>query len=169
MSITKCENLSLGIFINLREGFQSIWIKVTGPCQLVSSIFPFLVTIFSLILIGMCHVVKFYWLKWHLLLDFHWFFNCRICFIWLQAPGNRTGQSFGVTIAKLSYKYGLLRTNQIQAFCYWHISREDKGDREGIPHTHPTPYIGNSSQVIFRIGIKLPRALRGYFVEVSHD
>ena len=45
-------------------------------------------------------------------------------------------------------------------------AREDKGDREGIP----TPYsIGNSSQVIFRIGIKLPRALRGGFVEVSHD
>ena len=33
-----------------------------------------------------------------------------------------------------------------------------------------TPYsIGNSSRVIFRIGIKLPRALRGCFVEVSHD
>ena len=31
-----------------------------------------------------------------------------------------------------------------------------------------TPYsIGNSSRVIFRIGIKLPRALRGCFVEVS--
>ena len=46
-------------------------------------------------------------------------------------------------------------------------TREDKGDREGIPYT---PYsIGNSSQVIFRIGIKLPRALRGCFVEVSHD
>ena len=26
--------------------------------------------------------------------------------------------SFGVTIVKLSYKYGLLRTNQIQTFCY---------------------------------------------------
>jgi len=26
--------------------------------------------------------------------------------------------SVGVTIAKLSYKYGLLRTNQNQAFCY---------------------------------------------------
>ena len=47
------------------------------------------------------------------------------------------------------------------------LSREDKGDREGIPYT---PYsIGNSSRVIFRIGIKLPRALRGCFVEVSHD
>ena len=33
-----------------------------------------------------------------------------------------------------------------------------------------TPYsIGNSSRVILRIGIKLPRALRGCFVEVSHD
>ena len=40
--------------------------------------------------------------------------------------------------------------------------REDKGDREGIPPY--TPYsIGNSSRVIFRIGIKLPRALRGCF------
>ena len=28
--------------------------------------------------------------------------------------------------------------------------------------------IGNSSRVIFRIGITLPRALRGCFVEVSH-
>ena len=47
------------------------------------------------------------------------------------------------------------------------IPREDKGDRESIPYT---PYsIGNSSRVIFRIGIKLPRALRGCFVEVSHD
>ena len=32
-----------------------------------------------------------------------------------------------------------------------------------------TPYsIGNSPRVIFRIGIKLPRSLRGCFVEVSH-
>jgi len=47
-------------------------------------------------------------------------------------------------------------------------AREDKGDREGIPLY--TPYsIGNSSRVILRIGIKLPRALRGCFVEVSHD
>ena len=46
--------------------------------------------------------------------------------------------------------------------------RDYKGDREGIPPY--TPYsIGNSSRVIFRIGIKLPRARRGYFVEVSHD
>ena len=45
--------------------------------------------------------------------------------------------------------------------------REDKGDREDIPYT---PYsISNSSRVIFRIRIKLPRALRGCFVEVSHD
>ena len=28
--------------------------------------------------------------------------------------------------------------------------REDKGDREGIPHTHPIRPIGNSSRVIFR-------------------
>jgi len=33
-----------------------------------------------------------------------------------------------------------------------------------------TPYsIGNSCRVIFRIGIKLPRALRGCVLEVSHD
>ena len=45
---------------------------------------------------------------------------------------------------------------------------EDKGDREGNPSY--TPYSsGNSYRVIFRIGIKLPRALRGCFVEVSHD
>ena len=47
------------------------------------------------------------------------------------------------------------------------FSREDKADREGIPHT---PYsIGNSSRIIFRVGVKLPRALRGCFVEISHD
>ena len=49
-----------------------------------------------------------------------------------------------------------------------YIPREDKGDREGIPPY--TPYsIGNSSRVIFGIGIRLARALRGYFEEVSHD
>ena len=47
-------------------------------------------------------------------------------------------------------------------------AREDKGDREGIPHTAHYS-IGNSSRVIFRIGIKLPPALRGCFVEVLHD
>ena len=42
-----------------------------------------------------------------------------------------------------------------------------KGTEKASPYT---PYsIGNSSRVIFRIGIKLPRALRGCFVEVSHD
>ena len=41
------------------------------------------------------------------------------------------------------------------------------GQRRHPPYT---PYsIGNSSRVIFRIGIKLPRARRGCFVEVSHD
>ena len=44
-------------------------------------------------------------------------------------------------------------------------SRDYKGDREGIPHIHPIP----SSRVIFRIGIKLPRARRGCFMEVSLD
>ena len=43
------------------------------------------------------------------------------------------------------------------------IAREDKGDRKGIPYTHPIR-ISNSSRVIFRIGMKLPRALRGCFV-----
>ena len=42
-----------------------------------------------------------------------------------------------------------------------------RGQRGHPPYT---PYsIGNSSRVIFRIGIKLPRARRGGFVEVSHD
>ena len=49
----------------------------------------------------------------------------------------------------------------------WVYTREDKGDRGHPPYT---PYsIVNSSRVIFRIGIKLPRALRGCFEEVSHD
>ena len=39
-----------------------------------------------------------------------------------------------------------------------------------LENSQYTPYsIGNSSRVIFRIGIKLPRARRGCFVEVSHD
>ena len=38
----------------------------------------------------------------------------------LLVVGQVESDSFGVTKAKLSYKYGLLRTNQIQAFCYWH-------------------------------------------------
>ena len=41
------------------------------------------------------------------------------------------------------------------------------GQRRRPPYI---PYsIGNSSRVIFRIGLKLPRARRGCFVEVSHD
>ena len=52
------------------------------------------------------------------------------------------------------------------------MAREDKWDREGTPPP-PSPYtpysMGNSSRVIFRIVIKLPQALRGCFVEVSHD
>ena len=36
----------------------------------------------------------------------------------LLVIGQVKSDSFGVTKAKLSYKYGLLRTNQIQAFCY---------------------------------------------------
>ena len=51
----------------------------------------------------------------------------------------------------------------------WFVARDYKGDRD---RGHPpyTPYsTGNSSRVIFRIGIELPRARRGRFVEVSHD
>ena len=45
--------------------------------------------------------------------------------------------------------------------------RGERGQRRHPPYT---PYsIGYSSRVIFRIGIKLPRALSGCFVEVSHD
>ena len=69
-------------------------------------------------------------------IDFDWFHMlcgqislasgiCYLIFIGsltvrLHAPGNRTRQigQFRVIVAKLSYKYGLLRTNQIQAFCY---------------------------------------------------
>ena len=38
----------------------------------------------------------------------------------LQASGNWTGQvgQFWSYIAKLSYNYGLLRSNHIQAFCH---------------------------------------------------
>ena len=40
VSITKCEILSLGIFINVRERFQSIRIKVTGPESFIHFSFP---------------------------------------------------------------------------------------------------------------------------------
>ena len=47
------------------------------------------------------------------------------------------------------------------------ILKEQERIKKASPYT---PYsIGNSSGVIFRTGIKLPRALRGCFVEVSHD
>ena len=36
----------------------------------------------------------------------------------LLVIGQVKSDSFGVKIAKLSYKYGLLRTNQKQAYCY---------------------------------------------------
>ena len=56
------------------------------------------------------------------------------------------------------------------------LKRQDTSccDQETIKGTEKAPpytpyFIGNSSRVIFRIGIKLPRALRGCFVEVSHD
>ena len=50
------------------------------------------------------------------------------------------------------------------------FSLNKRGRRGQRRHAPYTPYsIGNSSRVIFRIGIKLPRAQRGCFVEVSHD
>ena len=55
----------------------------------------------------MCYVVKF-----HLLVAFATWFSCLIWPVRLQEKSD----SFGVTITKLSYKYGLLRTTQIQAF-----------------------------------------------------
>ena len=51
-----------------------------------------------------------------------------------------------------------------------YVVSNKRGERGQRGHPPYTPYsIGNSSRVIFRIGIKLPRALRGCFVEVSHD
>ena len=38
----------------------------------------------------------------------------------LPVIGQVKSDSFGITKAKLGYEDGLLRTNQIQAFCYWH-------------------------------------------------
>ena len=65
----------------------------------------------------MCYVVEINFIgQWHLLLDFNWSFNGPIMWpVWLQAPGNRTGQigQFWSYNSKISYKYGLLRTNQI--------------------------------------------------------
>ena len=44
------------------------------------------------------------------------------------------------------------------------LQERKRGQRRHPPYT---PYsIGNSSRVIFRIGIKLPRALLGCFLEV---
>ena len=79
-----------------------------------------MVTIVLLILTGyhvLCELVKINFIgQWHLLLDFHWFFNGPIMWpVRLQAPGNWTGQigQFWSYNSKISYKYGLLRTNQI--------------------------------------------------------
>ena len=41
-----------------------------------------------------------------------------LCFHKLLVKGQVKSDSFGVTVAKLSYKYGPLRTSQIQEFCY---------------------------------------------------
>ena len=119
VSITKCEKLSLGIFIIVREGFQSIRIKVTGPVSFI----------------------HFSFLSCYFFIDFDWL-SCALWLIFIGLNGiyylifigsltlqfvlsdykllltTAYGYIFGVTIAKLSYKYGLLRTNQIQEFCY---------------------------------------------------
>ena len=63
------------------------------------------------------------------------------------------------------FNYFNIKPSKLASFQFYSfLPREDRGDREGTPYS-----IGNSSRVIFRIGIKLPRALRGCFVEVSHD
>ena len=41
-----------------------------------------------------------------------------LCCHKLLVNGQVKSDSFGVTVAKLSYKYGLLRTSQIQEFCF---------------------------------------------------
>ena len=48
-----------------------------------------------------------------------------------------------------------------------HVRKQER--IKGTEKVSPSYSIVNSSRVIFRIGIKLPRALRGCFVEVSHD
>ena len=35
----------------------------------------------------------------------------------------------------------LLPENVASHWCDWMITREDKEDREGIPHTHPIPWV----------------------------
>ena len=97
-SVKNCENLSLRIFISVRERFQSIWIKVTGPVSFI--IFLFQLKLDSS-LPGRYFFIDFDWLsysamklnvigQWHLPIDFHWFFNCPIWPARLQVPGNRT-------------------------------------------------------------------------------
>ena len=76
VSVTKCENLSFGIFINVNKSLD----------QLVSSIFLSQLKLDSLP--GHYFLIDFDWLScamwsnfnglWHLLLDFHWFYNCPI-------------------------------------------------------------------------------------------
>ena len=101
-----------------------MWIKVTGPVSFIQFSFPVEAgqLTWSLLfcwfwLVIMCYVVKVNFIgQWHLLLDFHWLFNGPIMWpVRLQAPGNWTGQigQFWSYNSKISYKYGLLRTNQI--------------------------------------------------------
>ena len=96
--------------------------------------------------------------------------------VWISRQNSRLLMQLAAPLRKHSTRKVLLKeffwlkkAKNISAI-EWNsfVSREDKGDREGIPQY--TPYsIGNSSRVIFRIGRKLPRSLRGCFVEVSHD
>ena len=56
-------------------------------------------------------------------------------------------RTFGVSVVtivsknmRFSFKWPYVSTG-IQLPYYWGVPREDKGDREGIPHTHPIPQV----------------------------
>ena len=71
-------------------------------------------------MVVICYVVKFHWLvafatSWFLLVLY--LSDYKLLLI-----GQVKSDSFEVANPKLSYKYGRLRTNQIQASCYWHKS-----------------------------------------------
>ena len=79
---------------------------------------------------------------------------------WMQTHRNHINQ--------LQFIYGL----HVNYPVIWNIhivNNQEKIKGTEIASPYPSYSIGNSSRVIFRIGIKLPRALRGCFVEVSHD
>ena len=92
LSVTKCENLSFGIVINVNKSHWTSWFH------------PFFFSSWSWTadIPGHYFFIDFDWLScamwsnfnglWHLLLGFHWFYNCPIWPVRLQAPGNRTGQ-----------------------------------------------------------------------------